>query len=424
MPTDRACVATARHRFALQRDAWRARLCRAALRGAVFGACAAHCVQAETVRLSDGAHLEGSVLSLDAESMEVRVEGSTRRIPAGSVAAVDFGGDRPASLMATAGRRVAIALDGSRIGCIDAGVAEGKLVGRAGFAEKIELPVKGLAWLITPAPHERPLDVRSMTESLHLGAEDQDTLVIETPGGDPVTLSGIVLRMDAKEIVLDYEGVESPMDLKTVRAVRMAKSTREAAESKPVATVVMRDGSTILVTGLAGKGDALVLTSSALDRVTVPRKSVAAIRFWSESLVSLGAMKPKVQQTPFFDEDFPWQRNRAIGGGPLQLGGRVYEKGIGMHARCRMEFALGGAYRRFTATAGIDDSVRAGSAHLAVSVDGKQPVVKTTLDRAEEPQQLDVDVSGAKKMTILADFVEGTMGSGARVNLCDAVLRK
>ena len=402
----------------------RARLCRAASRWVCTGLLVTACARAETVRLVDGDPVEGTVVSLDGKTLAVRVDGKVRNIPVASIAGIDFTGKTPASLMATVGRCVALALDGSRIGCLDASVAEGRLTARSGFAEKIGLPVKGLSWLLIPAAHERPLDVQAMTKSLGLERGDQDTLVVKTPGGDAVTLSGIVLRLDADQIVLDYEGVESPMALKTVRAIQMAKPTGPATGGKPVATVLLADGSMVVVASIGSERDRLVLGSPALGQVKVPRKTVAVIRFRNERVVQLADLKPKVEQTPFFDEDFPWQRNRAAGGGPLQLRGRVYEKGIGMHARCKMEFVLGGAYREFTGLAGIDDSVRSGSAHLAISIDGKPPVVKTTLDRAGKPEVLTIDVRGAKKMTIMADFVEGTMGSGARVDLCDAVLRK
>ena len=382
------------------------------------------CARGETIRLVDGDPVKGSVVSLDGGNLMVRDGEKTHRVPVASITAVEFEGERPAWLMATVGRCVAVALDGSRIGCIDASLAEGKLRGRNAFTEDIELSVKALSWLLLPAPHERPADVQTMTKALGLKPGDQDILVVKTPGGDPVTLPGIVLRMDAEQIVLDYDGVEQPMALKTVRAIQMAKPTEGAAVGKPAATVTLRDGSSIMAEAITSDGDTLTLTSVALGKVKVARKALGAIRFGGEQLVALADLKPKVEQTPFFDEDFPWQRDRAIGGGPLQLRGRVYEQGIGMHARCRMEFALGGKYSAFSAMAGIDDSVRTGSARFTISVDGKPPVVSSTLDRAEKPQRLNVDVKRAKKLTITADFVEGTMGSGARVDLCDAVLRK
>ena len=101
-----------------------------------------------------------------------------------------------------------------------------------------------------------------------------------------------------------------------------------------------------------------------------------------------------------------------------------YEKGLGLHARCELRYELNGAYRRFAAVVGIDDSVRAGAAVLTILLDGKAAGQPVPLDRSQAPKTIDLDVSGVRTMTILVDFAPGTFGSGARVALCDATLNK
>lgn len=381
-------------------------------------------LHAETVQLIGAPPVEGTVVSLDAEALSVRVGSEARRIPVSSVVAVEFAKDRPPSLMSTPGRQVAIVADGGRIGLRGATVADGKLRGSAEFAQGLAVHADAVSWLLLPAAHEKPLDIESLVGPLRLERGDQDVLVIHGPGG-AVTVPGILLGYGAAQVVLDYDGTETTMPSDKVRAIRMARPARVAGEAgKVVAETVFADGSTVAVQSIEQGQDALTLVSPSLGRLRVPRGRIALIRFQNAQVVALAELDPTVEQTPYFDEDFPWQRNRAVNGAALQLAGRVYERGIGMHARCRMEFPLKGEYRKFAAVAGIDDSVAMGAARLVVRIDDKEPALDLELARTKPPQELDVDVSGAQKLVIIADFVDGTMGSGARVDLCDAVLRK
>jgi hypothetical protein len=141
--------------------------------------------------------------------------------------------------------------------------------------------------------------------------------------------------------------------------------------------------------------------------------------------VCLSDLTPtEVEHVPFFDDEFPWRKDRSVSGRPLTLDGRRYEKGFGMHAQCRMVFDLRREYRRFTAVAGIDGDLRRGRASLSVTGDGKSLMERLVLDRSESAAPIALDVNGVEKLAVCVDFIEDTFGVGARVNLCDAVLAK
>jgi hypothetical protein len=123
-------------------------------------------------------------------------------------------------------------------------------------------------------------------------------------------------------------------------------------------------------------------------------------------------------------EPFSWRKDQSAAGRPLQTGGTSYAKGLGLHARCEIAFDLGGAYRQFTAVAGVDDALRRGAARLTVLVDGKPARSAVPLDRAKSPEILRVDVRNARRLTLIADFAEDTYGAGARVNICDPLLTR
>ena len=108
----------------------------------------------------------------------------------------------------------------------------------------------------------------------------------------------------------------------------------------------------------------------------------------------------------------------------LRLDGKTYEKGLGLHADCRLTFDLGGKYRRLTALAGMDEHVLSGRAVLTVLADGKPLADRIALARDKPPVRLDLDIKGARELVVFVGFADGSMGDGARVNLCEPVLAK
>lgn len=96
---------------------------------------------------------------------------------------------------------------------------------------------------------------------------------------------------------------------------------------------------------------------------------------------------------------------QALGdGGPLRIGGQLYEKGLGTHAPSDVGFTLGGRCSRFSAVAGIDSEMkRAGSVQFKVIGDGQVLAQTDVLSGADAPQALDVDLSGVQELRLVAD---------------------
>ena len=119
------------------------------------------------------------------------------------------------------------------------------------------------------------------------------------------------------------------------------------------------------------------------------------------------------------------QRDRAVDGRPLRVGGREFSKGLGMHSRSTATFDLAGKYRSFAATIGFDDTATGpGTVACAVEVDGKRLFDIASLSRTSGSTQLPmIELAGAKRLTLIVDF--GNLGDVQdRLNWCDAVLLK
>jgi hypothetical protein len=204
-----------------------------------------------------------------------------------------------------------------------------------------------------------------------------------------------------------------------------ATGPRTNAPAAEAGQALGADGSRVFFRSAALDARGLRVESPALGALKLRRDAVAEIRFRKLRTVFLSDLTPaEATHTPFFDDEFPWRRDTSVSGQPLRLDGTTYGKGPGLHARTRLVFGLGGEYRRLLATAGIDDELGAGSATLTFLDDDKPLADRLPLDRTTAPRKIDLDIRGVESLTVLADFAEGTFGSGARVSLCDAVLAK
>ncbi len=107
----------------------------------------------------------------------------------------------------------------------------------------------------------------------------------------------------------------------------------------------------------------------------------------------------------------------------MRLDGVQYERGIALHSRTVAVYRLSGPYRRFQAIAGIDDRVRPrGNVRLIISGDGRELLAKT-IAGTDAPLEIDVDLTGVRRLTIEVDFGED-LDVADHLDLCEARIVK
>ncbi|MGC6486822.1 MAG: NPCBM/NEW2 domain-containing protein [Planctomycetota bacterium] len=137
----------------------------------------------------------------------------------------------------------------------------------------------------------------------------------------------------------------------------------------------------------------------------VPVERLHRLEVSSDRLVWLADLQPEVEQTPAFDRIWPWHNNRSVAGPGFQLGGRRFERGVGMVPRTRLTYALGGRFDVFEAVIGVDD--RGGPAAHAVfrvHVDGEQVFESAPMLHEQPPQTLRIALNKAAALSIEVDF--------------------
>jgi hypothetical protein len=100
----------------------------------------------------------------------------------------------------------------------------------------------------------------------------------------------------------------------------------------------------------------------------------------------------------------------------------TFDKGLGTHPRTTLTYALDGKFKRFEAVVGLDPATgRRGVVDVRVRVDDKEvtPAGLIGLTAAARGRPVRVDLTGAKRLTLVVDF--GPAGDvQADVNWADA----
>jgi chitodextrinase/glucose/arabinose dehydrogenase len=142
---------------------------------------------------------------------------------------------------------------------------------------------------------------------------------------------------------------------------------------------------------------------------------------------------------PVYVSDLPWtsmvngwgdvERDRANGemgtgdGPPLRLGTQTYAKGLGVHSRSEVSYALGGAYTRFKADIGLADYITEfGSVVFEVWLDGSK-VYDSGLLLPRQVKAVDLEVTGKQQLRLVVTNGDGR-GRNDHANWADARLER
>jgi hypothetical protein len=158
----------------------------------------------------------------------------------------------------------------------------------------------------------------------------------------------------------------------------------------------------------------------------LPEGAILALDARQGAVVDLTNLTPtRYVHKPYLGVIWPLRWDVSANGSPLRLAGNTYERGLGTHAACRVEYKLDGKYQRFLSTVGIDEGSRRGRAKVAIELDGKRVELNEGKELTCEtaPLSLALDVRNVKTMTLLVE--RGNFGDvQAHVNWANARLVK
>jgi hypothetical protein len=259
---------------------------------------------------------------------------------------------------------------------------------------------------------------------------DSDLLVVRTDGSLDAH-KGVLHDVTEDAVRFDLDGEILPVRRSKLYGLAYRHSV--AAELPPaVCRITDSAGSQWSVRSLT-LSEKLQWATPAGLAVSQPLQNIAEIDFSGGKLVYLSDLKPESSVwTPLFAAEKPLPAvkrfyaprfDRGFDSTGLELAGVHYAKGLALHARTELVYRLPAGFRRFLATAGIDDAARpAGKVRLVFRGDDKL-LWEAEIAGGLAPQTIELDVAGIRRLTVQVDFA-GSLTAGDRLLLCNARIVK
>jgi hypothetical protein len=385
----------------------------AALGGAVEPAPAG--LQFELTTLS-GHRQTGVLTELSSDSASLTAGGKSAKVPLAEVLDIRALGTKSA---AADPRRPEFALtDGSHLFFTSLRVNDrGAQVETANLG-KFAVPLNSLASIrfgaIEPpiADAWRDLAARELT---------RDMLVIRK-GNVLDHLDGTVGAIEDVGIhfVIDGEDVA----LKREKIFGVVYARRNVDAGKPVCEVTAAGGDFLKAQSAQWSGGQLKAGFLGGAQLVIPGDQILTLDFSLGKVRYLSQLEPReVKYTPFFDQVWPYYRDRPRDGGLLRLGNKEYARGLWIHSRTLLKYRLNAEYRRFQCVMGIDQAVAPlGNVHVVISGDDKV-LHQSDVRGTDSPLNLDLDIAGVRELEILVDF-GGDLDIADHLDLADAKVIK
>jgi hypothetical protein len=285
---------------------------------------------------------------------------------------------------------------------------------------KKTLPLESLAGIVFHPPSDCQ-ERDHLLDRLVQSPGESDRLLLDN--GDELTGLVTGIRNDAVMLTADSH----PADIKTNRVKALIFNPRLRRKSQRESTlrawIGLSDGSRFPADALSIQGDSTTFAAAG-ETWKTSTKQIVFLQPIEGRSVYLSDLKPaEYRQTPFLGDGptfrvgengtapfrmaWPLQTDRNATGGMLRCGGRLFLKGLGIHASARIVYAIDQSYRRFDADLGIDDSTAGqGSVQFHVLVDGREKFASKTLRGGESPVPVSIDVQGAKKLELIVDYAD------------------
>ncbi len=278
---------------------------------------------------------------------------------------------------------------------------------------KIALPLDLVVGIVFRPPLD--LAIRDQLRGRMLATTGETDRVLLDNGDE---LTGTIVGLDdvkaepVLQLQSDIGKTEIPAD--KLAAILFNATLVNKPRTSGLRTVVgMRDGSRVTSTELSS--DKAGARLKLVDGVTVqlPWEAIVALQVLDGRAVYLSDLKPaSYRHIPYLQFSWPFQTDRSVLGSQLRVGGNIYAKGLGMHSPARITYDLDQPYRRFQAEVAVDrEAQQRGSVVFRVFTDDgggtwQERAASEVLRGGEPPQRISVDLTGAKKISLLVDFAD------------------
>ena len=234
-----------------------------------------------------------------------------------------------------------------------------------------------------------------------------DRIIVDTSRGEQA-VTGILEEINEEKIIIDVGGKTRSITRSKVKLVGVVLT--DLLQSVPdgtIARINLLDGSHAVGRIKSLDETSLKIVVAGDAELTLDRNQVAAINVRSDRITYLSDLAPvDIEERSIGSASYTWQSDRNVFGEPLTLYSsedeyQEFQRGIGTHSYCRLEFEVADGFGRFNATVGLDkQSQQRGDCEVSVRGDGIE-LWSGQLNRDNLIQEIDVDIEGVSRLTLL-----------------------
>jgi hypothetical protein len=251
----------------------------------------------------------------------------------------------------------------------------------------------------------------------------EDLALVTAKDGTLAEISGHLKKWDGQQVHFVYEGEEKNISADKLQGIVFAAQPHATSSTESFQLVHLNSGDTISGTWTDLADNRISLKMPWGTTWEIPIESIAEISTRNGNLVELSDLTPiTVEQTPYFGRMMPYQADQSLEGDKLTMKGKVYPKGLAVHSRCVLTYALDGKFANFKTLLGFDETTGTqGQVACRVLADGKELWANSNFRADGAPQELDLPVTDAKQLTLEVGFGENE-DVGDRIIWADARL--
>lgn len=220
------------------------------------------------------------------------------------------------------------------------------------------------------------------------------------------SVPGVLKAVDDQKVTFTYKGEDRTIDRDKVLAVVLA-APAQPPDTRGMGLIQTTQGVALWGKALRLEADRLHLTRSDGQTMWLSWTRVRRIDIRSDRMVWLSELEPvEVDDKPLFTLG-GWERDRSWQGRPLTLGGQEYERGLGVHAPCRLIYEPDGRFDAFAAVIGIDDEThkQGGDCLFVVIADGKT-IYKQRVTSRDKPRPIRLNIAGVRRLELRVEAGE------------------
>ena len=390
-----------------------------------------------TFETADGHTATGEWLSFDAQGSELATGEGRSELEPGELLLVS---GLPAAPAAQATTPRDILLMPSRPGAPGLG---DRLVGRLVGGDDVEVRflIEGVSEVAIPfefVDRLLPAADRPLDRLAQLAAEGFDDRVWRRRDDASLdAVGGVIAEVSAEGLLLESALGDLELGWSEVLAVALADTAHpgQNLEGWPV-RLALRGGSAFEAGLISVSPHEITVTTQFAERLAVPPGELAAMVLSEESdraPLLLADLSPvEVDEWPSLGRDestlFPWQRDLAVAGHMLRVGGLPRVTGLGVHAHSTLVFRVPPGVQGLRVTVGLSDDVlhipAQGSVSFELRSEGQMLAQVARFDEGDEPVVLRVSGLSAGQLLELVVGDGGDHDAGDRAVWADGVFRR